>query len=267
MRPTQRFLLLITAVLLTSLAQAQDTRQTDILFGVGRASVYDTYLSPVTYRGLQMHMEAATWRTLKRNPNIAFQTTTRIHLAYTHNRVETAKEPDARLGTDIGWSRQWRNVLSCLDLSIGGLWGLDIGGTYNTQNGNNPAQGRIATRLSAAASAKYRILLRKRTLALQYTAYMPLLGMMFSPRYGQSYYNLFYQGDWDKNIVCTHPGNALSLYQRLTVSLPCKRRTLTVGYQSTLQQAEPHHLRQHHYTRSFVIGWTLFKDKSKTTAQ
>ncbi len=267
MRHILRFLLLTTAVLLPPLAQAQDIRQTDILFGVGRASVYDTYLSPVTYRGPQMHLEANTWRTLKRNPNFAFQTTTRIHLAYTHNRVETANEPDARLSTDMGWSRQWRNVLPRLDLSIGGLWGLDIGGTYNTQNSNNPAQGRMATRLSAIANAKYRIPLRKRTLTLQYTAYMPLLGMMFSPRYRQSYYNLFYQGDWDKNILCTHPGNALSLYQRFTVSLPCKHRTLTVGYQSTLQQAKPHHLRQHHYTRSFVIGWTIFKEKPQHTAQ
>ncbi len=251
-----------------SFAHAQDTRHAHILFGVGRASVYDTYLSPVSYRGPQMHMEAATWRTLQRNPAIAFQSMTRIHLAYTHNRVQTANEPDARLSTDIGWSRQWSNaLLPRLHLSLGGLWGMEIGGTYNTQNGNNPAQGRVATRLSVAANATYHIPLRRRTLTLQYTAYMPLLGMMFSPQYGQSYYNLFYQGDWDKNIVCTHPGNALSLYQRLTVSLPCRRRTLTVGYQSTLQQAKPHHLRQHHYTRSLVIGWTLFKDKPKHAAQ
>ncbi len=267
MRHTLRLLLLAFTLLQASLSQAQHARETTLLFGVGRASIYDTYLSPVAYRGPQMHMEANTWRTLQRNPAITFQTTTRIHLAYTHNRVQTANEPDARLSTDLGWSRQWRNALPHIDLCLGGLWGLDLGGTYNTQNGNNPAQGRAATRLSVTAGAKYRIPLRRRTLTLQYSAYMPLLGMMFSPQYGQSYYNLFYQGDWDKNIVCTHPGNALSLCQRLTVSVPCKRRTLTVGYQSTLQQAKPHHLRQHHYTRSFVIGWTIFKDKSKTSAQ
>ncbi len=267
MRYILRFLLLTLAVLQASLAQAQSARETGILFGIGRASVYDTYLSPVTYRGPQMHLEANTWRTLKRNPDITFQTTTRIHLAYTHNRVQTANGPDARLSTDLGWSRRWSNALPRLDLSVGGLWGLELGGTYNTQNGNNPAQGRAATQLSVAANAKYHIPLRHRTLTLQYMAYMPLLGMMFSPQYGQSYYSLFYQGNWDKNIVCTHPGNALSLYQRFTVSLPCKRRTLTVGYQSTLHQAKPHYLRQHHYTRSFVIGWTLFKDKSKTSAQ
>lgn len=232
-------------------------RQTTCLFGVGKANLYDTYLSPVNYKGPQMHVEALTIRPLKSNEKVLFETNTRLHLAYTENKAQTANESNFLLTTDLGWTRAWRDILPRTDVRLGGLWGMDIGGTYNSQNGNNPAQGRLATRLSATLGATYRIPLFHRTLRLNYQASLPLLGLMFSPQYGQSYYNLFVQGDWDHNIIGTHPGNALSLFQRFTLSVPCRRRTLVVGYESLLQQAQPNHLRQHHYIRSFVIGWSL----------
>lgn len=231
--------------------------QTTWLFGVGRANIYDTYLSPVNYKGPQMHMEVATLRPLKRNEKLCFESNTRLHLAYTENRAQTAHEPDFLLTTDLGWTRVWREVLPHTDVRMGGLWGMDLGGTYNTQNGNNPAQARLATRLSATVGATCRFSLRQRTLRLSYQASLPLVGMMFSPQYGQSYYNLFHQGHWNHNLLATHPGNALSLFQRFTLSIPCRRRTLVVGYESMLQQALPNHLRQHHYVRSFIIGWHL----------
>ncbi len=238
--------------------RAQETgRQTTWLFGVGRTNVYDTYLSPLSYRGPQLSVEGHTRRTLKRNPRVLFQTSTRLSLAYTHNRVKTAHEPDGLLGSDVGWLRQWREVAPGLGLRLGGEVGLLVGGTYNTQNGNNPAQGRAILRFNAALGASYRLRLGKRYLYFDYQARVPLTGAMFSPQFGQSYYNIFVQGDWDHNVLLTHPGNALSLHHRLTVSLPMKRRMLTLGYESELLQAKPHNLRQHRYTRSLVIGWTL----------
>jgi len=78
---------------------------------------------------------------------------------------------------------------------------------------------------------------------------------MFSPQYGQSYYNLFSQGNYDHNVVCTHPGNALSLHQNFSFDFPIRRATIRVGYLSDLRQARVNGLRQHHYTRAALIGF------------
>ncbi len=252
-----RHILCLALLLIVNYASAQQRERTT-LWGLGSASVYDTYLSPLSYRGPQLSFEYATKRELQRNRKVLFHTSTHLTAAYTHNIAKTANEPNAMLTFDAGWSRQW-HVAQDFTLNAGGVAGLLLGGTYNTQNGNNPAQGRVATNLSAMVGARYEKKIRRRFLRIDYQAQLPFLGMMFSPNYGQSYYNIFLQGNWGGNLVATHPGNALSVRQRLTFSIPIHRRTLVVGYENEMLQAKPNNLRQHHWSHMAVLGWTIDK--------
>ncbi len=239
-------------------------REHTTLFGVGRANQYDTYLSPLEYRGPQVTIQHSTLRPLERNVRISFQTITQIEYSYTHNTSSTTHEHGGAVRFDAGWNYHWPNLLlPGLELMAGGLLGMDGGFLYNERNGNNPAQGRLSAKLSATASARYGLHIRHKTLTLHYQAIFPLFGGMFSPQYGQSYYNIFTQGNYDHNVLATHPGNALSLRQRLTVSIPLRARSLTIGYLSDLLQSKPHHLRQHQYSRGVVIGWTMGERKDR----
>ena len=225
------------------------------LFGIGRVNHLDTYLSPMEYRGPQLSYLHETARNLQRNPHILFLTFTEGELSYTHNRAETAHDIGGSIRYDAGWHYQWTDLLKGLDLAIGGLVGGDIGFLYNDRNGNNPAQARANLRLSASLRADYHFHIKKRMLAVHYQAHLPLLGGKFSPQYGQSYYDLFDRGNYDHNIVCTYPGNALSLRQLLTLDTPIRRNTLRIGYLSDLRQAKVNGIKQHQYGRSFVIGY------------
>lgn len=248
-------LILICSFSLVERANAQASNT--VLFGFGRADIYDTYLSPIAYSGPEMNVSVMTERHLKRNTHILFHTDSRIYAAYAHNPLKIAHEVDGEVSHDFGYSYRWTDALPRLSLDAGLTAGAAFGGTYNTQNGNNPAQGRASLRLSLVAQAHYIIPIKRKRLELTYRAALPFFGAMFSPGYGQSYYNIFAQGNWDGNIVATHPGNALSIHQRFTVGLPLARRTLVIGYESILDQSTSNNLRQHHFTRSFVVGWTL----------
>ena len=226
------------------------------LFGIGGARHLDTYLSPMEYTGPQLSLLHTTFRTLRRNQHVVFQTLTQGELSYTRNRAETAHDLGGAVRYDFGWGRQWTDMLfPRLNLAALGMAGGDVGFLYNNRNGNNPAQARAALRLAAALRADYRFRIRRQTLALHYEAHLPLLGMAFMPQYGQSYYDLFDRGNYDHNIVATHPGNALSLRQLFTVDIPIRRATLRLGYLSDLHQLRANGLKQHQYSRSFVIGY------------
>lgn len=255
-------LILICSFSLVERANAQASNT--VLFGFGRADIYDTYLSPIAYSGPEMNVSVMTERHLKRNTHILFHTDSRIYAAYAHNPLKIAHEVDGEVSHDFGYSYRWTDALPRLSLDAGLTAGAAFGGTYNTQNGNNPAQGRASLRLSLVAQAHYIIPIKRKRLELTYRAALPFFGAMFSPGYGQSYYNIFAQGNWDGNIVATHPGNALSIHQRFTVGLPLTRRTLVIGYESMLDQSTPNNLRQHHFTRSFVVGWTLGRTPKHT---
>ncbi len=248
----------------TCLAQADTvTARRTSLLGAGRASQYDTYLSPLDYTGPQVSLSHQTARPLRRRNTVLFETLTQAEYSHTHNPAGSVYEHAGSLRFDAGWSRLWTSLAPGLSLSAGALAGASFGFLYNERNGNNPAQARLSARLSATVEAAWSPRIKNRHLTLRYKAVMPLLGCMFSPQYGQSYYNIFSQGGYDHNVLCTHPGNALSLRQQFTVSIPARRRQLTLGYASDLLQSKPHHLRQHQYSRYLLVGCTIGRSRAR----
>jgi len=227
------------------------------LFGIGKTKQLDTYLSPLEYKGPQITYLHETQRLLHRNPHILFTTHTQGEFSYTESPTQNAHDMGGSVHYDAGWGRQWSNVLfKNLHLTTGGMAGGTLGFLYNNRNGNNPAQAQAQIALSAFARADYHFQVKKQTLGIHYQAHLPLLGGAFLPQYGQSYYDLFDRGHYDHNLVCTHPGNSLSLRQILTFDIPIRHATLSLGYLSDLRQLKANGLKQHQYSRSFVIGYS-----------
>lgn len=225
-----------------------------VMVGVGRSSQLDTYLSPMEYSGPQLSFLTQRERmTGMAGGHIAFQGTMQGAFSYTENPAGNANDLGGRLGYDAGWHYVWQ-PLGHLSLKAGALVGADVGFLYNTRNGNNPAQARASLDVSLSAGGSYEFHIRRLPLQACYQADLPVLGCMFSPRYGQSYYEI-YQGYGDRNVRLTQPGNVLSLRQLLTLDFCFPRTTLRVGYLSDIRQSHVNGIRVHDISRSFMLGY------------
>ena len=225
-----------------------------VLLGIGRSNQLDTYLSPMEYSGPQLSFLTSRERmTGMAGGHIAFQSMLQGAFCYVENPAATANELGGRIGYDAGWHYVWQ-LVSHLKLKAGGLVGTDVGFLYNSRNGNNPAQARANIDLSLSAGGAYTFRIRRLPLEVNYQADLPLLGCMFSPHYGESYYEI-YQGYGNHYVRFVNPANALSLRQLLCLDLCFSRTTLRMGYLSDIRQSHVNGIKTHDISRSFMFGF------------
>lgn len=225
------------------------------LFGIGRSSQLDTYLSPYSYTGPQWSFLTRIDRPTKwAQGRVSYQGTFLGALTQVHNAAGSGTMWGAHVGYDGGWYYNWPLQHGFL-LKAGGLIGTDLGFLYNVRGGNNPAQGRLNVRLSLSAGAQYDLRIRRQHLFFNYQADMPLVGVMFSPHFGQSYYEM-YLGNRHSNVCCAYPGNAFTVRQLLSVTLPLKHFSLVAGYLCDVRQSGVNGLRMHDISHSFLFGFS-----------
>ena len=246
-------IVIIMIVMMTGILGSQAQEKTRMV-GIGYTSDLDTYLSPEHYSGLDLRLIRED---VSRKNDSRWMTAWKedLRLSSTKTRSEDGSELSAlfSMAFDMLYSMQ----AGRLSWAIGGEAELFVGGTYNTSNGNNPAQLRLGLQLAPAIRASLPFRMLKKTMVARYSVVVPIVGAMFSPAYGQSYYEIFGRGNYDHNICLTSPMNAPSLTQQLTVSIPMKRKALTIGYLGDYRQAKPNSLREHSFTHSLLIGVTL----------
>jgi len=233
----------------------EDTRsvQRANLWSLGTTQILDTYLSPEKYKGLALRSISQTTQD-KTLHHWARQTTWHTSITYTHNRADNANN----LGIDEYYSYAWHRKLPLksdrLRLKAGVMVEGRAGILYNTRNSNNPVQARLSAAAKPSVVADYRFEVKKHPLLLRYEADFPLLGLMFSPNYGQSYYEIFSRGNYDHNVIVTTPINTPSFRQMLTADLTLGKTVFRFGYLGDYQQAKINSLKQHEYTHALLLG-------------
>lgn len=235
-------------------AQTKVERATE--FAVGSTNRLDTYLSPENYTGLDVRFISSVLRTRECNWDIQF--THEGALDYTKNKAQNANTLAGHYDFAFAMMHRWSLLDNKLKLRLGGMTDLYAGFAYCMRNSaNNPAQGYASLSIGGAGMAQYDLSLKwfKRPVILTYEARLPLIGAMFSPNYGQSYYEIFNRGDYDSNIVLNTIATP-SYRHQFSIDIPVgKRSAVRVGYLGDIRQATPNNLKQHIYTHAGVIGW------------
>ena len=223
------------------------------MIGWGYVDMLDTYLSPERYKGWQVNYLSHTMHE-REDRRISTLSVHQGSFAHADNRAGNANEMQAMYHFAYAWHYNWYLLNRRLNVKTGGMLNTHLGMLYNTRNSNNPMQAKVGLNVAPSVMASYRFSIKNTPLTVRYEADAPLLGMMFSPNYGQSYYEIFSEGNYDHNVVVTHPVNALSLRQMLTLDFSLYKTTFRIGYLGDYQQAHVNHLRYHTYSHVLVLG-------------
>ena len=249
-----KVLSLLLLCVLTASAQSQRSH----MLGFGPTRILDTYISQEKFSGAGF---TYLYIYEGRKPEKRWQNTIEHELDLSKSRDRGDNTSMLEGNYNLYWSRLASLVKpsSSTDfhLQAGFTANANLGFLYDMTTSNNPAQARLALNIMPSAVATYGFPIKQQHFSLRYELNLPLVGIMFSPNYGQSYYEIFTQGNYDRNIVPTTFVSAPTFRQILTLDwLLSEKWALRIGYLGNYQQADINHLKQHIYTHRVLLGFT-----------
>ena len=225
------------------------------MVGIGKTNVYDTYLSPLEYKGPELRFMHESMRmTRLMGGRVSAQRIVQVNCSSTDNISKSSTSYSGMFNWTYALHYQY-NVNGNLKILFGPMIDLNGGFIYNTRNYNNPAQAKVYGNIDASAMAIYKFRIARYPMVVRYQANLPFMGVMFSPEYGQSYYEIFSLGHGGRNVLFTSFHNAPSLRQMLTLDFPVGKTIIRAGYLCDIQQAKVNNLKSHFYSHNFMIGF------------
>ena len=186
-------LLIITLIVSANLFSAETICRSKNRFAINIAemAITDHYLSNQEYKGLSLGLDI-------NHTNYYNNTNNRISWqVYDHWRYGRLINPSYTamiqyIGGNIGFASHY-NWLPIKNLRLMAGSAIDIYGALKTQsrNVNNPYSGDIQLNLMASLGAQYQFSFNKWALTFDYLATSPLIGGMFVPEMGESYYEIY----------------------------------------------------------------------------
>ena len=245
-----RFALTLTALyfsLLTSVAQSH------YQVGFGTTDILDTYLSQEKFHGPGVSM-LYTREYYKDGSRWSTEWQHQLHTSTADDRADNASLLEG-MYKFYGGCYYRLTSSNAPQLYVGVLGNVGLGIIYNTRNGNNPVQARLGLQIMPSVKATYPLRLFRHAVMLRYQADLPLVGVVFSPNYGQSYYEMFSLGNYDHNIVPTTFVSAPNFRQQLSLFYTFSPKfTMSIGYLGDYQQQRVNNLKQHLYDHAVMIG-------------
>ena len=263
------FMIIAFVLPLTAAAQSH-------MIGVGPSRILDTYISQEKYSGVgitYLYIRAGKKPNKRWQNNIEHE----VDLSKTRDRSHTTSMLEGNY--NLYWGRvatvasmtsmtsrssmtsiSSRTSISSqngFQLQAGMAANVNLGFLYDMSTSNNPAQARFALNLMPIGIATYGFNIKQQHFSLRYELNLPLMGLMFSPNYGQSYYEIFSRGNYDHNIVPTTFVSAPNFRQLLTLDWQVSEKwAVRVGYLGNYQQTAVNNLKSHIYTHRIIIGVT-----------
>ena len=229
--------------------------------GVTLLNNLDTYLSNYNHKGVGLTYSHEAFRNASTG-NYRWKYQKQLNITAGYALQGSSMQYTALI--NYNWSGYHPfKVTKGLTLLAGAQIQLEGGALYNPAGGNNPAAAKLRTALAASGMAIYHFPVRGNNWIARYQLDIPLMGAMFAPEFGQSYYEIFGLGHASNIVAFTHPGNNPSWRHMLSLDIPMRATTLRISYTSDLYQSRINDINCHIYRNTFAIGFarTIFKVK------
>ncbi len=220
---------------------------------VGYASVRDTYLTPITYSGLNLRLGYQAMQACGFGPE-KWVRSLEVGVEYDNVDNLVGNNTMHSLMVEGRWSlmRRWR-VGDKLQLMGGGAAMLRGGAIYNGNNSNNICSVKAHIGVGLAGTAVYPVRLGRLPVTLSYQVNTPVIGAFYSPEYDETYYEI-YVGNHSGLVHPAWWGNRFEINNLVSADLHLGNTILRVGYRNHVGHSDVCNLTTHIVTHSFVIG-------------
>ena len=224
------------------------------MISLGSRYVKNTYLSDVGYDGTGIGVTNERMRLI--NDSWSRRRAFRIDFASIRNPAGTSSGYAAFLDYSYAVHRRFEpGSIDGLRLLVGATSRTMLGTVYRSQGGNNPAALHLENDLGLSLAALYSFDLSRRfPVTLRWQADLPLVGIFFSPHYGQSYYEIFTLGHRDGIVCFGSLHNRFALRSLLTADMPVGPLTVRIGYEADIYRSHVNGIRTHYVGSSLLLG-------------
>jgi hypothetical protein len=225
------------------------------LLGVGGYRMNDSYLSPEKYGGIGFRFMNERMRLTKLSEyKISRQNIVNVDISSTMNGAENANFLSGFVDYSVGY-----HYLFLPDpyfkIKIGGSIRSMFGMVYNTRNGNNPLTVHADIDLNFSLIAIYEFHIKKHPIAIRYQFETPFAGVLFSPVYNQSYYEIFSLGNTAEIFNFNSFDNKFAMRNYCTFDFPLGGMTVRAGYFGTYYSTHIHRIDRYIISHNLMLGF------------
>jgi len=211
--------------------------------GISFLELHDPYLSSLSYSGIGARIEITQHRFLRTNlllpdsqqlfPAAGSSLSAFLRLS---GSVATTQNPASTavvnyMGGNLTWGMNYHyRKIENMVVLVGAAADGEFGVKQNSRNINNPVNMDIAFNINAMLGGRYFIQTKKRIIQLSGSYEMPLVGLMFVPYPGLSYYELYTSGRIGEALFFSSLHNRQGQKLAFSVDFPLRNSTLHAGW-------------------------------------
>lgn len=221
----------------TKVVAQSDPEQKFLLTQVSNATelseiqLTDPYLSPITYSGLGIGFHSESSRFFSPdNTHYSYLNEWKITGGVLLNPTFSSSMLYAAGNYQWGARYHFR-FQHGFQLLAGSSCDLDLGIKDVSRNVNNPVNIDLASSINFIALGRYDLTMKRKTIRIELSVKSPLLGCMYVPLSGASYYEMFSLGNLSNAVHFSSLYNKRGIDARLTVDVPFKRVIWKFGLQ------------------------------------
>ena len=223
--------------------------------GIGGYHIKNTYLSPINYSGTGLRVVNERMKIVSLSDyRISSQQILDINLSSVQNPAGTVGALTGFADYSFGYHYRFHpahNLKILTGTSLKGMFGF----VYNTQSSNNPIATHIDIDLNASVMGIYTFWIKEYPLTCRIQVDFPLTGVLFSPAYGQSYYEIFGLGNTSGVVSFSSLHNKFAMRNNVSVDFPVWKFTLRIGYLNSLYRTNINHIKTHYESHNLMIGF------------